>query len=194
MELKELLKQSRSYRLYDHQALISQNLINEWIEATRYAPSARNLQALKFATSILPSTSDPIFHQIKWAGYLADFSPTLSQSATAYIAILIDRNLTQSIPSVDIGICAQTILLSATNSGYGGCIIEAFHHRNINKILNLPKNLEVTHIIALGKPLEESHIESVQNNDIKYYRSSPTKHHVPKRSLSEICIPLNGKD
>lgn len=194
MELKELLKRSRSYRLYDHQAFISQDLINEWIEATRYTPSARNLQALKFATSILPTTNDPIFHQIKWAGYLPDFSPTLSQSATAYIAILIDRDLTQSIPSIDIGICAQTILLSATNSGYGGCIIEAFHHRKVNEILNLPKNLEVSHLIALGKPLEESQIEAVHNNDIKYYRSSPTKHHVPKRSLSEICIPLNSKD
>ena len=56
----------------------------------------------------------------------------------------------------------------------------------VAKILNLPDNLEILWLIALGKPAEECVLEDIKNNNIEYWRDSNDIHHVPKRALSEI--------
>ena len=46
-------------------------------------------------------------------------------------------------------------------------------------------------MIALGKPKEVVKIDPLgPEGDVKYWRDAEGVHHVPKRSLEEILVPL----
>lgn len=87
----------------------------------------------------------------------------------------------------DHGIAAQTILLGATEKGYGGCIIASVDKTKLRNNLQIPEKLEIIQVLAMGKPTEEVKIEPVGNDgDIKYWRDKNQVHHVPKRNLEDI--------
>lgn len=89
----------------------------------------------------------------------------------------------------DAGIAAQTILLGATEMELGGCMIGNIKHTQLQEVLNIPDNLEIVLVIALGKPKETVVIEEMKSNDdIKYWRDEQQVHHVPKRQLQDIVI------
>ena len=76
--------------------------------------------------------------------------------------------------------------LGAVEAGYGGCIIGSVNKSRVAKILNLPENLEILWVLALGKPIEQVVIDDVVDGEIKYWRDKNQVHHVPKRSLEEL--------
>ncbi len=91
----------------------------------------------------------------------------------------------------DHGIAAQSILLGATERGLGGCIIGSINKLNLRNELNIPVRYDILLVIALGKPKEEVEIEKLgTDGDVKYWRDSEGVHHVPKRALDEIILPL----
>ena len=87
----------------------------------------------------------------------------------------------------DIGIAAQSILLSAVSQGYGGLMIGAFNRAAAKQALKLSENLEPSLVIALGKPTEKIVLEDAEGST-DYYRDAQDVHHVPKRRMEEIII------
>ena len=79
-------------------------------------------------------------------------------------------------------------MLSATEAGYGSCMIGSYNGENIKKALNLPDNLMINLIVALGKPDETCVITEAEDGNVKYYRDAENTHYVPKRSLEDILI------
>lgn len=190
MILKELIKKNRSYRRFYQDHEISKNELLELVDLARLSPSAANLQPLKFMLSANKKTNDLIFANTLWAGYLKDWDgPVEGERPSAYIIILAD---TRSVrPSDhDAAIACQSILLGAVEKGYGGCIIGAVKRTEISKLINIPDNYKISLIVALGKPKEEVVIDQVKENDIKYWRDENQVHHVPKRSLDSLIIPI----
>jgi len=88
----------------------------------------------------------------------------------------------------DHGIAVQSILLGATEDGFGGCIIYSVNRNELQKILNISEQFEIVQVIALGKPKETVVLEEMKDGDVKYWRDENQVHHVPKRSLDEIII------
>ena len=43
--------------------------------------------------------------------------------------------------ATDVGIAAMTLLLSATEAGYGGCMIGAFEKDRMGEVLRIPENM-----------------------------------------------------
>lgn len=187
--IKELAKQSRTYRRFYQDKAIDKATLTELVELTRFCPSARNLQPLKFYISNDAHTNGKIFKTLAWAGYLKDWDgPVEGERPSAYIVMLEDQNLSQST-QWDQGIMAQTILLGAAEKGLGGCIIASVKRDELSSLLQIPEHLKIVLVLALGYPKEKVEIVDVpQNGDIKYYRDQNGTHFVPKRCTNELII------
>lgn len=188
MNIKELITRTRSYRRFDENHEISDEQLREMVDAARLSASARNSQPLKYFLSADKSLNDKIFPNLAWAGYLKDWSgPAKGERPAAYIIQLHDTTLTTNY-FCDDGIAAQSILLTATDMGIGGCIIASVKKEALAKILKLPEHLKIIQVLALGKPAEKVVLEEMQDEDIKYWRDTQGIHHVPKRKLDELIV------
>ncbi|MFC2096662.1 nitroreductase family protein, partial [Bacteroidota bacterium] len=148
----------------------------------------RNLQPLKYYLSADVETNEKIFSTLAWAGYLKDWDgPEDGEKPAGYIVILGDTRLTKNY-YCDHGIVSQSMLLGAVEKGLGGCIFASIKRDKLMELLEIEDHFEVLLLIALGKPKEEVVIESVVEDNIKYYRDEKQIHHVPKRSLDDIII------
>jgi len=187
--VKELVRNSRSYRRFYQDTQIELDTLRELVNLARLSPSARNAQPLKYILSCEPKKNDLIFPHLGWAGYLKDWpGPTEGERPSAYIIILGDTRLSQHF-GCDHGIAAQSILLGATEKGLGGCIIASIQKEQLRRATNIPPELEILLVIALGKPKETVLIEPVgPDGDIKYWRDEQGRHHLPKRDLDEIIV------
>lgn len=187
--LTELLLKSRSYRRFDQSVNIPEATLRELIDATRYCPSAANRQPLKYRLVHEANEIDQVFECLKFAAYLRYWSgPAEGERPTAYIVVLGDEN-TNKYSEADAGIVMQTILLRATELGFGGCIFASVQREKLREILALDERYQIGYVIALGKPAETCLIEPLGlDGDIKYYRDAGGIHHVPKRSLDDLLV------
>ena len=163
--------------------------LEEFVDYARLSPSGANLQALKFLITNKPDENKKMFKNLAWAAYLVDWvGPEESERPTAYITILGDKNITNSF-GCDYGIAAQSIMLGAVEKGYGGCMIASIKREKLRAEFNIPDNLEILLVLALGKPIEEVKIVDLDATlSVKYWRDENKVHYVPKRKLEEIII------
>ena len=193
MLVKDLILKNRSYRRFDQSVTFPIDLLREMVEAARMSGSARNMQPLKYMLFNDPGDCEKIFPTTAWAGYLKDWSgPVDGERPTAYIIQLGDLELTDDW-WCDDGIAAQSMLLTAVEAGFGGCIIGSLQREKLRSLLEIPERFKIIQVIALGKPIEEVVIDDATagedgQTDIKYWRDEKGVHHVPKRGLDELII------
>jgi nitroreductase len=187
--LEELVKRNRSYRRFDQDEHMELKLLRHLVDLARHSASSANRQPLKYVLSADPDTNQSIFETLKWAGYLKDWDgPVEGERPAAYIVILGDTTIHKSF-SVDHGIAAQSILLGATEAGYGGCMVASVDQLRLKQGLAIPEHLVVLLVVALGKPVERVVVEPLSpEGKIEYYRDPEGVHHVPKRRLDELIV------
>ena len=191
MDMKELVRQNRSYRRFHQDQDISMDVLKGLVDLARLSASGRNLQALKFMPCNDREWNARIFPELAWAGYLRDWAgPVEGERPSAYILVLGDQALTREF-GCDHGIACQSILLGAASQGLGGCMIGSLRRDRLRQLLAIPEHLEILLVIALGRPKEEVRIVPLgADGDVKYWRDAAGVHYVPKRSLEEILVPL----
>lgn len=185
---KDLVKSTRSYRNFRSDVRFTREDLTALIELCRFTPATANRQPLKFGFAYGEKACEEIFPLLGWAGYLTEKPPFPGNEPTAYILICYDTDILQAA-EVDVGICAQTIVLGAMEKGIGACMIGSFSKEKIAGIFGLPSNIVPRLIIALGAPNEKIVLTDAQNGEIKYFRDSEGTHFVPKRPLDEILLP-----
>ena len=186
MNFSELVKKNRSYRRFREEERISGEQLEQWIGLSRFIPSGRNNQPLKYTGSVNPELNAGIFQLLAWAGYLTGWAgPAEGERPAAYIVVMHDKSISEN-RYCDDGIAVQTILLGAVEDGYGGCIIGSVNKAKLAALLQLPQHLEILWVIALGKPAETVVIEDMKHDDVKYWRDENQIHHVPKRALTQL--------
>ncbi|MBN1825211.1 MAG: nitroreductase family protein [Candidatus Eisenbacteria bacterium] len=187
--IRELVEKNRSYRRFDGAAALDRETLRDLVGLARLAPSAANLQPLKYLLSWTPETNASIFPHLAWAGYLEDWDgPEAGERPTGYIVILADKTIAEEV-RWDHGIAAQTILLGAAEKGFGGCMIASVERGKLREALALPDRYEILLVVALGRPAERVIVESVgDDGDIRYWRDETGIHHVPKRPLDDLIL------
>lgn len=186
--IRDLILKNRSYRRFDQSVKIPQEKIKQWIELARLSASGRNMQPLKYALCTDEPLNTQIFQHLGWAGYLTNWpGPEEGERPAAYIAVLHDKSVADKY-YCDDGIAMQSILLGAAEEGFGGCIIGTVNKSKVAKILRLPEHLDILWMIALGKPAENSVIETAKQGEIKYWRDNDGVIHVPKRPVDELIF------
>ncbi|MFY9152202.1 MAG: nitroreductase family protein [Prolixibacteraceae bacterium] len=188
--LKDLILKNRSYRRFYQSEKINKEQLRCWVDLARHSASARNAQTLKYLLSTEEDLNALIFEQLAWAGYLSWWNgPEEGERPSAYIVVLND-SLIASNHFCDDGIAIQSIMLGATEAGFGGCIIHSVNRNKLREILNLSEQYEILYVLALGKPKETVVLEEIKEGDFKYWRDENQVHHVPKRGLDEIIIDI----
>ncbi len=190
--IRDLIIKNRSYRRFQQAVPIERQTLRELVDLARLSASAGNSQPLKYILCCEPDKNATVFKHLAWAGYIKDWpGPAEGERPSAYIIILGDTELSKTF-GCDHGIAAQSILLGAAEKGLGGCMIGSIQRDDLRKELNIPSNLEILLVLALGKPKEKVVIEQTgPDGDIKYWRDKDNIHHVPKRPLSEIIVTGN---
>ena len=185
--IRDLILRNRSCRRFFERFAISEKTLKRLVDLARLSPSAANLQPLKYILSCEPRRNALVFPNLKWAGYLKDWpGPPEGERPSAYIIILGDTKISKSF-GCDHGIAAESILLGARELGLGGCMIGSMDRQGLRQALKISTRYEILLVLALGKPKEKIAIETTAG-DIKYWRDSQGKHHVPKRKLDDIII------
>ncbi|ABL64731.1 nitroreductase family protein [Chlorobium phaeobacteroides] len=192
MHFRDLVTRTRSCRRFDGSYRISKSALRDLVELACYAPSAKNLQPLKYIGVTDPDRFADIFSCLSWAGYLDEWSgPEESERPSAYLVMLGDRALSPFI-ACDSGIAAQTIMLGATNMGLGGCMVGSVDRDRLRQLLGFAEWLDVLFVIALGKPVETIVIDQMaEEEDVRYFRDIHGIHHVPKRMVDDVLLGLH---
>ena len=189
--LKDLLLSSRSYRSFDESVKITNEMLADWVDCVRYAPSSINLQMLKFVAVTDETLCARLLANTRWAGKITDQKlPPDGHAPVAYVVICADTNIVPSPERFDkdVGICAQTVMLAACESGFGGCMIGSFSPDAVKEILELGEHLVPRLVLALGKPDERVElVGEAEDGSVTYYREGGI-HYVQKRKLENILI------
>lgn len=188
MDLRQLIEKTRTYRRFDEKHEITRETLVSLVDLARISASGANRQPLKYILVTEQAKRPEVYSCLAWAGYLTTWEgPDPGERPTAYIIILGDKEISDSF-GVDHGIAAQSIMLGASEAGLGGCIIASVKKEKLRATLDIPRDLEVLLVLALGKPVEKVVLETIENNDVKYWRDEKRVHHVPKRTLDEIIL------
>jgi nitroreductase len=188
--IEHLAHTTRSNRRFREIFPVTPALMEKWVDNTRYCASTKNLQPLRYHVVADADTNAKVFDTLAWAGYLTDWDgPEPGERPTGYIVMAVDTDLcSPKACQIDVGICAQTIMLGATEEGFGGCMIMSFKKAELKEILDMPENLEPVLVLALGRPIEDIRVVDMKDGDYTYYRDENKVHYVPKRSLESILF------
>jgi len=188
MNIKQLIEKNRTYRRFDEKHSISVEQLTELIDLARLSATAANRQPLKYMLITRPDECARMYPFLAWAGYLTTWEgPNPGERPAAYIVILGDKEISDKF-GFDPGIAAQSIMLGATEAGLGGCIFASVKREALRHEFSIPDQYDILLVLALGEPIEQVVIETIKENDVKYWRDNQAVHHVPKRTLEEIII------
>ena len=195
----ELVKICRSVRRFDNSKPLEPGLLEKITAPVRFAPSSRNLQPLKFYLCGDQTLCREVRPNTKWGAQLVDYNgPEPDEDPTAYIAICLDTDISDNdaMFTRDVGICAQTIVLSAAAEGVGACMIGSFNKGEISRIFGFSDNIVPKLLIALGYPSPKENIileDESEEHGVCYYRTPDGAHHVPKRPADKIFFNIGEK-
>lgn len=186
--IKHLANTTRSYRRFRQIYPVTPELMTQWVDNARVSASTGNKQPLRYRIVTDKEQCAQIFETLTWAAALPNWDgPESGQRPTGYIIMATDSETFKGeLWRFDAGIAAQTIMLSSTEEGFGGCIMLSFKRGELKKILSMPEDLEPVLVLALGRPIEDIRLVDAVQGDTTYYRDEQQVHYVPKRKLEDI--------
>lgn len=186
--IKHLANTTQSYRRFRQIYPVTPELMTQWVDNARVSASAGNKQPLRYRIVTDKEQCAQIFETLTWAAALPDWGgPEPGQRPTGYIIMATDSETFKGeLWRFDAGIAAQTIMLSSTEEGFGGCIMLSFKRGELKEILSMPEDLEPVLVLALGRPIEDIRLVDAVQGDTTYYRDEQQVHYVPKRKLEDI--------
>lgn len=192
--MQEIIAKTRTFRRFVEKERISLTTLEELIDLARLGGSARNGQPWQYMMVNTPELCAKVFPFLGWAGYLTDWKgPVEGERPSAYILCLLNRQWlkgSESEAQFDLGVATQNLLLGAMEKRIGGCRIGAFSPQ-LASLFDMPDHLQLSLVIALGKPRETVILEECRDDaDIRYWRDEHGVHHVPKRTLESCLVSL----
>jgi nitroreductase len=150
VDILNLLKSRRSVRLYQDKP-VPQELLLQILEAGRWAPTGANLQPWHFIVITDSETR-------KRVGEVARFFFIKSSHVGKAPVVLVLGFDTRKgkYGRYDVTLAGGNMLTMAAHLGLGTCWIGAFDEPRVKEILEIPENIEVIGLIALGYPGENA--------------------------------------
>lgn len=163
--MKEIFDRYSVRKFKDTQ--ISQEDIDKLLEAGMQAPSSNNSQPWEFY----------VVSNKEMLEELSKVAPHGQPIANAPLSIVLcNEEITKnnSYTLIDMGICAENIMLEAVTLGLGSVMvgIAPYVERKdkVKEILDLPEGLEAFAVLAIGYPDEEKVTQNRFNPDKVHYK------------------------
>ena len=187
---KDLVLKNRSYRAFDESRPITESDMRALVDLARNVASGMNKQPLRYRIVSEQTELAKMLANTRYAGALSVKLPPEGQKPTGFIVIFNDTetNSPDFLSFKDCGIAAQTILLGATEMGFGGCMLASFDPARLNADLDVSARYQPVLAIALGTPAETVMLENADEITAPYYRDENNVHHVPKRKMEDILL------
>lgn len=148
----------RSVRHFDRSKPIDDQVLHRILQAGRMSGSSKNSQPWWFIVIQDQATLEALSNCGDFAQHLA--------GATLAIAIVFDPQFYRG--EFDSGRTAQNMLLAAWNDGIGSCIASMHREDDTKKVLNVPGEYRVQHILSFGYPqLREQSTSAVKKSGRK---------------------------
>ena len=120
-------------------------LIERLLEAARWTGSSKNLQNWSFV--VVDG------EQKERLAACGDFTAPLRAAPIAF-ALVEEADGYE----FDTGRAAQNVMLTATETGLGSCVIRSFNQKALQSLLNLPSHVMPELVISLGYPAKPAKI------------------------------------
>ena len=154
MDVLEAIKGRRSIRAFKNQGVPAE-IVEELIDAARWAPSAGNIQPWEFIIVRKP--------RIKRRLVETALGQMFIEEASVVIVVCADEERSSQGYGVrgktlyciqDTAAAMQNIHLTAYSLGLGTCWVGAFREEEARKILKIPRGTRPVAIIPVGYPAE----------------------------------------
>ena len=117
MDIYKLLETRRTVRKFKNVS-VDRVLLEKFVDTARLAPSAANLQSIKYAIITDSGLRREIFPYIKYAGYTPEWKNSFEITPTSFIALLNDNDIRPSGKAeVDAGIALMSLTVTAEAEG-----------------------------------------------------------------------------
>ena len=150
MDVIEAIKTRRSVRSYQDKP-VEPDKLQQVLEAARLAPSASNSQDWKFVVVQDPQTRQALAKACHNQAFVAQAPVVIVACSTNPTRLMASG---QPTAAVDLAIAVDHITLVATELGLGTCWIGAFDAPAVAKLLAVPADAVVVHVLPLGYPAE----------------------------------------
>ena len=189
MSFAELVAASRTCRYFQNSVQLTEGALSDLVSMAHLAPSARNLQPLRYALVLSPEARQEFFPLLNLAGgRSAEERADEKRHPAGYIALIAPRGL-NDFGIMDIGIAAQTINLGARAAGLACCMIGAYNKPAADAFLGVPQGMESRLVLALGAPDEDCRLTGPNaDGSLSYYNDEAKVHWVPKLPLTDVIM------
>jgi len=150
MDVSEAIQKRRSVRKYQTRN-IENDKLDRVLEAGRLAPSARNLQEWRFVVVRDGSRRKRLAEAAKGQTFVGEAPVVIAACATVTDYVMTCGQLTYPI---DLAIAVEHMVLASAAEGLGTCWIGAFYEEEVKKVLNIPPEVRVVALLAIGYPDE----------------------------------------
>ena len=150
MTILEPIRKRYSCRAYQDRP-IEQEKLDQIFEAARLAPSAKNMQDWRFVVV----TDKEKRHQLAKAAGNQMFLENAGVIIVACSSSDYVMRCGQPIGPIDVAIALEHISLQATDLGLATCWIGSFYPEKVKAILDIPADIAVIELMALGYPADK---------------------------------------
>ena len=113
MEIIEGIRKRRSIRRFKQDPIPLETL-KKAVDAARLAPSAANIQPLRYILVVNSDLRKKMFPALKWAGYIAPRGdPPPGEEPTAYVLVVVNKDVARSDYQLDAGAAIENLILTA---------------------------------------------------------------------------------
>lgn len=145
MSFLELAKARRSCRQYRAEP-VPEELLQQVLDAGRWAPSALNSQPWEFIIVSDPQVKQHLYDAASIAGF------RWKHLLTAPLIVVVVARRLSAYSRDDCIFAAQNMLLCATELGLGSCWLGGFTESRVKRLLSVPESYLLPGMMTLGYP------------------------------------------
>jgi len=162
MEFKELIKARRSVRGYAEGSAPSDDELRQMIADAQLAPTWKNSQTARYYVANTPEKIEAVRKA------LPEFNQNSSENAALVVTTYVKNTsgfeasgdptneLGNKWGAYDLGLANAYFVLAAKEIGYDTLIMGIRDAATLREIWNIPKNEQITAVIAVGKAKREA--------------------------------------